>query len=73
VLDVVREAGGPLLEHVEVFDVFRGEQLGASRVSLALRLRFRAEDRTLTDEDAAPVREAIVVALRDRVGGELRG
>jgi phenylalanyl-tRNA synthetase beta chain len=42
-------------------------------VSLALHLHFRALDRTLTDEDVAPVREAIVAALRDELGGELRG
>ena len=46
---------------------------GEGRVSLALHLEFRAADRTLTDEDVAPVREKIVAALRDELGGELRG
>ena len=72
-LEVVRGAGGELLARVEVFDVYRGEQVGEGRVSLALHLEFRAPDRTLTDEDVAPVREAIVAALRDELGGELRG
>ena len=57
VLAVVREAGGELLARAEVFDVYRGEQVGEGRVSLALRLEFRAPDRTLTDEDVAPARE----------------
>jgi phenylalanyl-tRNA synthetase beta chain len=39
---------------------------------LALSLSFRAPDRTLTDEDVAPVRAAIVAALGE-LGGELRG
>jgi phenylalanyl-tRNA synthetase beta chain len=73
VLDVVRAAAAPALAGAEVFDVYRGAQLGAGRVSLALHLEFRASDRTLTDEDVAPVRERVVAALREQVGGELRG
>jgi phenylalanyl-tRNA synthetase beta chain len=72
VLDVVRRAGGELLTGARVFDVFRGAQVGQGRVSLALALTFRAPDRTLTDEDVAPVRDRIVGALRDDLGGELR-
>ena len=73
VLDVVRAAGAPLIAGAGVFDVYRGDQVGDGRVSLALHLGFRAADRTLTDEDVAPVRERIVAALRDDLGGELRG
>jgi phenylalanyl-tRNA synthetase beta chain len=54
-----------------VFDVYRGEQVGAGRRSLALALTFRARDRTLSDEDVAPVRLRIVRAL-EQMGGELR-
>jgi phenylalanyl-tRNA synthetase beta chain len=72
VVAVVRAAGGELLDSVSVFDVYRGEQLGAGRKSLALSLAFRAPDRTLTDEDVRPLRAAIVEALRERLGGELR-
>ena len=56
-----------------VFDLYRGEQVGEGRKSLALRLAFRAADRTLTDEEVAPAARAIVAALRDELGGELRG
>jgi phenylalanyl-tRNA synthetase beta chain len=73
VLEAVRAAGGEWLASAEVFDVFRGAQVGDGRVSLAVHLEFRAADRTLTDEDVTPVRDAIVAALRDDVGGELRG
>ena len=55
-----------------MFDVYRGAQVGEGRTSLALALEFRAPDRTLSDEDVAPIRERIVSALRDRLGGELR-
>ncbi len=76
VVEVVRGAGGDLLAAAEVFDVFDGENLrprAPGRVSLALHLAFRAPDRTLADEDVAPVRERIVAALADELGGELRG
>ncbi|MDX6658678.1 MAG: phenylalanyl-tRNA synthetase beta chain, partial [Solirubrobacteraceae bacterium] len=73
VLAAVREAGGELLAGVEVFDVYTGEQVGEGRVSLALHLEYRAPDRTLSDEDVAPVHERIVAALREDLGGELRG
>jgi phenylalanyl-tRNA synthetase beta chain len=71
VLEAVREAARELLDEVSVFDVYSGPQVGEGKRSLALSLAFRAPDRTLTDEDAAPVRERIVAALGG-LGGELR-
>jgi phenylalanyl-tRNA synthetase beta chain len=73
VIGAVRGAGGKLLQGVRVFDVYRGEQVGEGRKSLALALTFQAPDRTLSDEDVAPVRDKVVKALAARVGGELRG
>jgi phenylalanyl-tRNA synthetase beta chain len=69
----VRGAGGPLLTGVEVFDVYRdAEKLGAGNISLALRLTYRATDRTLTDEEVAERRHAIASALEHAVGGRIR-
>ena len=73
VLEIARDAGGPELESVEIFDAYRGGQVGEGRVSLALRLEFRAPDRTLTDAEAAAHREAIVGALAVELGATLRG
>ncbi len=74
VLDTVRRAGAPLLRHVEVFDVYRdAERLGEENVSLALSLSYRAPDRTLTDEEVADRRSAIVAALSRELGGRIRG
>ncbi len=73
VVAVVRRAGGKLLESAGVFDVYRGAQVGEGRKSLALRLAFRAPDRTLSDEDVAPARAKIVARLQEDLGGELRG
>ncbi len=72
VLSTIRAAGGRLLARAEVFDVYRGEQVAEGRVSLAVALTFRATDRTLTDEDVAPVREQIVARLAAELRGELR-
>jgi phenylalanyl-tRNA synthetase beta chain len=72
VLQVVRDAGGDLLADARVFDVYRGAQVGEGRTSLALTLQFRAPDRTLADEDVAPLRDRIVEALKAKLGGELR-
>jgi phenylalanyl-tRNA synthetase beta chain len=63
--------GGELLRATEVFDLFEGEQLGEDRKSLALNLEFRADDRTLTDEEVAERREAIKAKLGE-IGGSLR-
>ncbi len=73
VIEVVRRAGGELLEDVEVFDVYRNpERVGEGKVSLALRLSFRAVDRTLTDEEVAAQRERILTALGEELSGRLR-
>jgi phenylalanyl-tRNA synthetase beta chain len=69
---VVREGGGELLDRVELFDVYHGDQVGEGRKSLALRLEFRSPERTLTDEDVAPVRASIVDAVASRFGAVLR-
>jgi phenylalanyl-tRNA synthetase beta chain len=70
--DAVREAGGELLERLRLFDVYRGEQVGEGSKSLALRLEFRAPDRTLTDDEVAAVRARIEQQLGE-LGGKLRG
>ncbi|MGH8874376.1 MAG: phenylalanine--tRNA ligase subunit beta, partial [Acidimicrobiia bacterium] len=66
-------AAGGLLEDVEVFDEFAGESLPAGRKALAIRYTLRAPDRTLTNEEAAPVRLAIIEAARDGLDAILRG
>ena len=73
VIETVRRSGAPLLQRVELFDVYRdAERLGEGNVSLALRLSFRAADRTLTDEEVARQREQIGRALADELEGRVR-
>ena len=72
VLAAIREAAGELLRELEVFDEYRGEQIGEGKRSLAFRLAFGSPERTLTDEDVAPLRASIVDALATRFGAVLR-
>jgi phenylalanyl-tRNA synthetase beta chain len=72
-LRVIRNAGAPLVREVEVFDVYRDEQrLGAGKKSVAVRLSYRADDRTLTDEEVGRPRQFIVNALAHELDGTIR-
>jgi phenylalanyl-tRNA synthetase beta chain len=73
VIEVIRAAGAPLLQSAQVFDVYRDPgRIGEGNVSLALRLSYRAADRTLTDEEVAAKRAEISQALADEVEGRIR-
>ena len=69
---VIRRAGSPLVRSVELFDVYRGSQVDEGKKSLAYRLTYQAEDRTLTDGEVAEVRAAIVDELKDALNARLR-
>ncbi|MGI8870864.1 MAG: phenylalanine--tRNA ligase subunit beta [Mycobacteriales bacterium] len=68
----LRDGAGDLAESVELFDVYRGGRIGEGRKSLAYSLRFRADDRTLTAEEANNARDAAVRAAESAVGARLR-
>ena len=65
-------AGDVVLESVNLFDIYTGEQAGSGRKSLAYTLRFRAPDRTLTAEEAAAARDAAVAEAARQTGAVLR-
>ena len=73
VTDAVRSAAGELLDTVDVFDVFVGDSVGEDLKSIAVKIRLRADDRTLTDEEITPVQKAIADGVVTATGGELRG
>ncbi|MDO5618710.1 phenylalanine--tRNA ligase subunit beta [Kocuria sp.] len=72
-LRTLREGAGELLEDVRVFDVYQGERLPAGQKSVALAMRFRAPDRTLTADEASASRQAAVDLAAQRHGAVLRG
>jgi len=69
---LIRQTGGKLLANVRLFDVFRSEQIGAGKKSLAYSLTYQSPDSTLTDKDAAQIRSRIVRRLEQEVGAKLR-
>ncbi|GAA3916995.1 phenylalanine--tRNA ligase subunit beta [Streptomyces gulbargensis] len=69
----LREGAGELLESIRLFDVYTGDQLGEGKKSLAYALKFRAQDRTLTVDEATAARDAAVTLASTRTGATLRG
>ncbi len=68
----LRSGAGETLESVALFDVYRGDQVGSGRKSLAYRLTFRAPDRTLTTDEVSTLRDAAAKAAGDAVGAVQR-
>jgi phenylalanyl-tRNA synthetase beta chain len=72
VVAAVRAAGGSLLRSVRVFDVYEGPQVGEGKKSLALRLVFRSEERTLSEAEINDERQGMLTALAESLGATLR-
>ena len=72
VIDAVRAGAGELLEDIRLFDVYTGPQIGEGRKSLTLALRFRAPDRTLTEDEASAARDAAVQQAAKTLGAVQR-
>lgn len=68
----LRKSSRGLLTDLELFDVYRGEGLASGTRSLAFRLRFQAQDRTLTDAEIADIRQGCIDAVAKRFGASLR-
>ena len=62
---IIRKAGGKILESVDLFDVYQGAQIEAGKKSVAYSLKFRAADRTLSDEDIDPALNKIFAKLKE--------
>lgn len=71
-MDAIREVGGELLENLELFDIYRGEQIPEGYKSIAFSLRYRAKDRTLKDEEINELHAKIIRSIIERFDGRLR-
>jgi phenylalanyl-tRNA synthetase beta chain len=69
---VIRQGGGRTLAELQLFDVYRGEQIGAGKKSLAYNLTYQSSERTLTDDDVLKVRQRIVRQLEKELSARLR-
>ncbi|MEK6751229.1 MAG: phenylalanine--tRNA ligase subunit beta [Chloroflexota bacterium] len=68
---LIRQTGGKTVTNVRLFDVYRGDQVGAGKKSLAYSLTYQS-DKTMTDADAAAIRNKIVKRLEQTIGAKLR-
>jgi len=69
---VIQKQAKKMLEEAKLFDVYRDEKIGENKKSIAYSLKFRAGDKTLTDEEINPVMEKIIAALEKELGAVLR-
>ena len=68
----ITKAGKSLLDSVELFDEYRGENVPEGQRSLAFRLIYRSQERTLTDADVEPVHQKVRDSLVEKFGVSLR-
>jgi len=68
----IREGGGPLLADFRLFDIYRGEQIGPGKKSMAYNLWFQAPNKTLTDKIVAKQQARLVKHLERKLGAKLR-
>src|SRR6266550_3561580 len=73
VISWINNLGEPLIEHVEVFDQYLGAPIPDGKKSLAYKVSYRAEDKTLTDAEINGLHQNLVQRLRDTFGAEQRG
>ena len=71
--EVIRQAGGAMLAEVRLFDLYRGEQIGAGKKSLAYSLTYQAADHTLEEQELAQIRQRIIQRLEKELGARIRG
>ena len=62
----------PLLQSVELFDVYEGEGIGANYKSMAYHFVYQNRERTLVTEEVDKVHEALVKILKEKFGAEVR-
>ena len=72
VAQAIRQAGGNLLRHVQLFDLYEGEKISADKRQLAYHLTFQSDSKTLTDEDVKKARQRILSQLERTIGAVLR-
>jgi phenylalanyl-tRNA synthetase beta chain len=71
-MDIIRRQHEPLLEHTEIFDIYRNPQLGAGKKSIGYRLVYRAPDRSLTDEEVNEVHSRLTAEVLRSLNAALR-
>lgn len=73
IIDVIKDNGGQLLKSVQLFDIYTGSQIEEGKKSLAYKIGFQSDERTLKDKEVKAAFENILAALSDAFGVNLRG
>ncbi len=71
-LDAMREVSTEIVENIELFDIYRGEQVDEGQKSVAFRITYRDKKKTITDADVDAVHERLLQNLKTRCGAVLR-
>ena len=72
VVEVIQAAGGKMISQVKLFDIYRGDQIGDGKKSLAFNLTYQAAERTLNTEEVAKIREKIIQHLSKELSAQVR-
>ena len=72
IVELIRKAGGKILEEVNLFDIYEGSQIPKGHKSMAYALSYRAPDRTLKDEEVNEAHERIIKTLEEKLSAKLR-
>ena len=71
-LEAIRKGGGSLLSKVELFDIYRGQQIPPGHKSLAFKLTYESLEKPLTEAQVVEIRNRIIRRVAESVGGRLR-
>jgi phenylalanyl-tRNA synthetase beta chain len=72
VVEVIRQAAGKIVREITLFDIYRSDQIGKGKKSLAYSITYQSPDKTLTDNDVAQIRQRIIRRLDQELGAKLR-
>jgi len=72
VTDFISDKGGNLLNQVEVFDIYKGENIPRDKKSIALRMRFQSAERTLSDEEVDQIFKKLISKSEKAFSASLR-
>ena len=72
ILGVIEKNGNTLVKSIDVFDLYKGQQIGEGKKSLAYRVEYRSDERTLKDEEVSEIHKNIQNALIDKLGAQIR-
>ena len=71
-LAVMKKAGGDLVKNIQLFDVYRGGQIGPGKKSLAFSIEYGADNKTLSGEEAKEVQNKIIQAVQNELNAKIR-